>query len=543
MGWFGERAPGLKWWPRWLLLAVWLAGCGAAETGFLVETKAPAEATVTPAAPIALEGTEWLLMSLHGAAPPEGTGPTMAFYADGYLEGRAGCNTFGTDYVTRDHGFAVIEIHRTRFECDEPAGTAQWEAEFFRALATIAAYRATEDRLAFDSAAGETILVYERKLPAAVDPVLQGTAWTLSTLRRAAPIEAPALTLILNAEGFEGYAGCNHFGGQYEAADKGMLELGVFAITQMDCPVPEGIIPQEEAYVKALQEVTGYRLEGGRLELRDTGGETILVYVRQEAGKGDSAELWGTVWQLVSLDGEPPQEALPVTLAFHDGQLASGHAGCWDYVATYSASNSQLGFDYLGMLGDACPPASTGQVVQDQSMEQEEDYTTMLGWTNRFRLEDGWLELHTVRDETMTFKLVPAQGQASLEGPIWRLLAFVEPNPYVEEPAPGPLPAPVLLGTEITARFEGGRVQGSAGCNDYGATVHRDGTAISIDKIVATERACLDPEGLEVPVGSIMEQEARTFEFLRAITHYALYGQQLWLKTDDGRALAFSAQK
>jgi heat shock protein HslJ len=522
---------------------VWLAGCGAAETGFLVETKAPAEATVTPATPLALEGTEWQLVSLHGADPPEGTGPTMAFYADEYLEGRAGCNTFGTDYVTRDHEFAVAEIHRTRFECDEPAGIAQWEAEFFEAMATITAYRASEDRLAFDNAAEETILVYKRKLPAAVDPALQDTAWTLSTLKGAAPIEGPALTLILNAQGFEGYAGCNHFGGQYEAADEGMLELGVFAITQMDCPVPEGIIPQEESYVKALQEVTGYRLEDGRLELQDAGGEVILVYVRQEAGRGDSAELWGTVWQLVSLAGKPPLGISPITLAFHDGHLASGHAGCWDYVASYSAGDSRLGFHYLGMLGEACPPATTGQLPQDQLMEQEGDYTTMLGWTNRFRLEDGRLELHTVRDETMTFKPLPAQEQASLVGPIWRLLAFVEPNPHAEGLDRVPLPAPVLPGTEITALFAEEEMQGSAGCNDYGATVRRDGTAISIDEIVATERACLDPEDLEVPAGSTMEQEARTFEFLRAVTHYALYGQQLWLWTDDGRALAFSAQQ
>lgn len=534
-------------WLGVLMLGVWLVGCGPAGMGATQGTEAPAGVTVTPARPITLEGTEWLLASLHGAGPLKGTRPTVSFHADDYMEGSAGCNTFGIDYVIKGEAFEVPVIHRTRFECGEPTGIAEWEVDFFGALASIAAYRATEDRLEFDDADGETILTYERKRPATVDAALQGTGWTLTSMRGTAPIDGTALTLSLSPEGFEGYAGCNHFGGEYEAAGEGVLDFGVFAITQIDCPSPEGVIEQEEAFVQTLGEVAGYRLEGDRLELLDAGGETIVAYARQEAGKGDAVDLVGTVWQLVSMNGQSPVEGSRITLAFHDEQLASGSAGCRDYVATYRAKDSHLGFEYMGMLGEGCPQEGTDQVAEDRLMEQEGQYTTMLGWTNRFRLGGGQLELHTVRDETITFKPLPGEDQASLEGPTWHMLAFVEANPYMGEPdaaaLPPPMPAPVLPGTEITALFEEGSIRGSAGCNDYGAAAQYDEDSIEVSDVVATEKACLDPKGAEYPEGSIMKQEARTLEFLQAASHYAVYGQQLWLKTDDGRALVFGAQE
>ncbi|MFN2169162.1 MAG: META domain-containing protein, partial [Anaerolineae bacterium] len=50
----------------------------------------------------------------------------------------------------------------------------------------------------------------------------------------------------------------------------------------------------------------------------------------------------------------------------------------------------------------------------------------------------------------------------------------------------------------------------------------------------ATEMACLGPEG-------VMEQEQRYFEVLGAVTSAHVYAGQLWLATDDGRALVFVA--
>ncbi len=82
--------------------------------------------------------------------------------------------------------------------------------------------------------------------------------------------------------------------------------------------------------------------------------------------------------------------------------------------------------------------------------------------------------------------------------------------------------------------MEGGTAQGSAGCNSYQAGYTIDATSLAFENLTFTEMACLTPE-------SVMEQEGRYLDLLRDVTSYYVYGEQLWLETDDGRAF-FSAK-
>ncbi|HSR34170.1 MAG TPA: META domain-containing protein, partial [Anaerolineae bacterium] len=175
-----------------------------------------------------------------------------------------------------------------------------------------------------------------------------------------------------------------------------------------------------------------------------------------------------------------------------------------------------------------------GPVCPDEALlEQEGAYTTALGWTNHYRLTEGTLELSTSRGETLAFERVPSEAEPALEGPTWMLLAFVEPNPYDESPNRSPMPSDVLSRTEITAILEGSRAQGSTGCNSYGASYTRDGSALRFEGITFTEMACLDPEG-------VMLQEGRFLEYMATVATFRIYGDQLWLETSDGRALVFT---
>ncbi len=503
-----------------MLLAVLVAACTPTAT------PAGPDAAIGSGSPIPLQGTEWLLVSLRDKSPVAATTISLAFYEEDYLEGSAGCNSYGIDYVTTGDEFRVPEIHRTSLACDVPESVMQQEAAYYEALASVAAYRATEDRLELDDASGTTILAYTRKLPPTVDPALQGTEWTLIQLRGQGLLQGSHIELSFGPEGLGGFAGCNRYGGEYEAADGGSLKLTEIAITERDCPSPEGVLVQEDAYVKALHSAAGYRLADGRLEIQDGTGETILVYTRQEEFTMDPTALVGTVWQLVSMDAQVPVEGSTLTLAFHNEGLASGHAGCRDYVITYTANGADLGFIFTAMMGAVCP--------DDLLMEQEGAFTTMLGWTARFRLNEGELELTTIRGETLLFEPLPQESQASLEGPTWSLLAFVEPNPFDESPTPSPMPDGLLPGTEITAVFEGDAAHGSAGCNSYSATYSTDDSSLALEGITFTEMGCLSPEG-------VMEQEQRYLGMLRDVVSYHLYGDELWLETDDERALVFTA--
>jgi heat shock protein HslJ len=353
----------------------------------------------------------------------------------------------------------------------------------------------------------------------------------LLALRGESLVEGSHISLSFDQEGAGGYSGCNRYGGQYKVADEGSLRLVEIAVTAMECEAPEGVMDQEQAYLEALRAVESYELPDGRLELRDTAGQTVLVYDRQQETSGDPVELVGTAWRLVSLDGEAPLEGSTLTLAFRDERRASGHAGCRDYFLTYEAEEGELNFLSTSMVGTDCAPSERGG--EEALMRQEGEYTTILGWTDRYQLSGDWLQLFTIRGETLDYERLPA---ADLEGPTWSLLGFVKPNLSAEADDALPLPAGVLPGTEITAIFEGGMLEGSAGCNHYGAAARRDDPSLTVSDLYFTEMACLDPTG-------VMEQEQRYLSWLADITTAAVQGHRLWLETGDGRALVFTAQE
>ena len=360
---------------------------------------------------------------------------------------------------------------------------------------------------------------------------LGGTEWVLTSLGASPLLEGTRITLEFEDEWLSGFAGCNTYGGGpdsggYIATDEGTLTVPMIAITVMACSSPEGVMEQEQAYVEALRRATAYQLDGDRLELQDAAGETILAFTRQEEYDSKPSDLLGTAWQLISMDGRAPVEGSTITLVFHDEHRLSGDAGCREYVAVYEADGDDLDLRYAAMLGSAC--------AEEELREQAGAYSTMLEGVAHYRLGEGQLEILTIRGETLIFEPLPEEAQTALEGPTWSLLAFVDLNPVEEMPAPLPLPVDLLAGTEITLALEDGTAQGSAGCNTYQAAYILDSTSIAFEDLAFTEMGCLTPEG-------VLEQEGRYLDLLRDMTIYHVYGGQLWLETDDGRVLVFSA--
>ncbi|MCL7454720.1 MAG: META domain-containing protein, partial [Anaerolineae bacterium] len=227
--------------------------------------------------------------------------------------------------------------------------------------------------------------------PSGADP-LAGTEWILTSLHGGALLEGSHIVLKFQEDIVVGFAGCNAYGGgsgSYTASRDGTLEIPAPAQTSMACVEPEGVMEQEEAYVEALAGAASYRMADNRLQLQDAAGETALVFARREPVTMDPAELVGTAWQLVTMDGEEPIEGSTFTLAFHGEGRASGDAGCRDYVMLYAADAALLSFHFTAMLGPVCDDPTR--------LLQEGDYTTILGWVDRYILEDGELQLQTVR--------------------------------------------------------------------------------------------------------------------------------------------------
>lgn len=90
----------------------------------------------------------------------------------------------------------------------------------------------------------------------------------------------------------------------------------------------------------------------------------------------------------------------------------------------------------------------------------------------------------------------------------------------------------LVAGTTVTMNFAtGGKVAGSAGCNNYTATYKQDGGKLTFTPAAATRRMCA--------TSGVMEQEQAFLKALESVATARMEGNQLELRTADG-ALALS---
>lgn len=501
-----------------LSLALLLAGC-------VPDTPPAALTDPTPWPTMALEGTEWLLSTVAGEPALEGTAPTLAFHPDNYLEANTGCNYLGVDYATDGNAFTLAEIHRTDFQCEDAAVRAQ-DAAFFAAFEQIAAYGATEDMLVFHDADGIVILEYARKRPPVVDAALVDTDWVLTAIHGRPPLEGVRITLSLGAESFGGLAGCNHYGGTYVAASDDVLTLGEITVTAMLCLEPEGVMKQEGGYTQALAEAAGYRVTGDTLEILDVTGQVVLAYSRQPSYDTDPAALIGTAWQAIEANGEPVAGDVPLTLVFYREGILGGQAGCRDFIASAHMEGDALTLPFMAMLDPGCDP-------QETALDQESALLGVLSDRAAVELAGDRLILHGERGGTVILEPLTARS-LPVEGTVWSLLGFVAPNEAADANVPLILGDGLIPGTAIDLTLQDGDAAGSAGCNRYFAGFTLKGDVLAMSAVGSTRMACQDPEGL-------MQQESRYLATLQAATAARVYGDRLWLETDDGRALVYAA--
>jgi heat shock protein HslJ len=90
----------------------------------------------------------------------------------------------------------------------------------------------------------------------------------------------------------------------------------------------------------------------------------------------------------------------------------------------------------------------------------------------------------------------------------------------------------VIEGRSITAKFDAGEVQGSAGCNSYSGSYQVVGDTISFGPIASTLMACMDHDG-------IMDQETMYLAWLQDAQTFRIRDDQLMIFRSDGEALTF----
>ena len=94
----------------------------------------------------------------------------------------------------------------------------------------------------------------------------------------------------------------------------------------------------------------------------------------------------------------------------------------------------------------------------------------------------------------------------------------------------------ILEGTSITANFENGEDNGSAGCNSYFGTYQIEGQNIAFGQIGMTEMFCMEPEG-------IMEQETFFLNALSEAHRYEIADGRLTIYLSGQETLTFEPMK
>jgi len=213
---------------------------------------------------------------------------------------------------------------------------------------------------------------------------LTGQTWALTELSGQPLVADSGITATFSADGsVGGSAGCNRYNGTYTVSGNSISFSGNMAMTMMMCE--QAIMDQESAYIDALGQVKTYSISGDQLELKDGGGNPVLVF------KAQSQDLSGTSWEAVNFYNG--SEAIvgvitgtSLTAEFgKDGSL-SGTSGCNNYSGSYTLDGDKI------KIG---PLASTMMACTDPEgvMEQEAQYLAALQMAESYQVEGKVLEL------------------------------------------------------------------------------------------------------------------------------------------------------
>jgi heat shock protein HslJ len=199
-----------------------------------------------------------------------------------------------------------------------------------------------------------------------------------------------------------------------------------------------------------------------------------------------------------------------VTAEFLQDQMA-GSAGCNHYFGSYTAGDSSLRIEGIGMTEMYCTAPGV--------MDQESTYLSLLGDVRQYSVTQDALSFSGEDGRTLLiYERVLPLPPKPLVDTTWTLDSFFTKDAV----------SSVIAGTRITAVFSAdGRLAGTAGCNQYFAGYTRNGSSISISGIGSTKMFCTTPDG-------IMVQESTYLNALAAARSYAIREDRLTLLDDNG---------
>jgi len=219
--------------------------------------------------PTPLEGTSWKLAAIPGADLARDVSSTITFEAGGAMGGSDGCNRYQGSWTATGATIALKPGASTQMACPEPV--MKQAMAFTAAMGGARGYTMDAGQLVLLGADGQRLATFV-PLPVAS---LQGTPWDATMVNNgkgavSSLVKGTAITAAFGADGaLTGSAGCNRYTTRYKT-DGDTITIASAATTRKMCPAP--VMAQERSYLAALGRATRYRLDEGKLELRDAKG-------------------------------------------------------------------------------------------------------------------------------------------------------------------------------------------------------------------------------------------------------------------------------
>ncbi len=240
--------------------------------------------------PAALADTRWVLRSINGERPAEGSTPTVSFESEKGVTWYDGCQNFSGHYHVTENDLTVPEYGVVGGDCMKPEAFEDTDGTCVVAcFAPEGDYRLKEGLLEIRSETGETTAVLE-PLARGGEPEQKGTPWALRGFvegGKTTPVSGKAGITLTFDEGtlrrtgtIFGSTGCNAYSVAYEhpIARNGpdRLNLAEPVVTKRGCSGSRGLL--EQRFLRTLRQVEYYPAiyAEGTMSLRTADGRKLV---------------------------------------------------------------------------------------------------------------------------------------------------------------------------------------------------------------------------------------------------------------------------
>jgi len=225
---------------------------------------------------------------------------------------------------------------------------------------------------------------------------LIGTNWILADIDGNPPLAETIISLQIGPKYFSGSAGCNRYSAKYTAKSPNSFAVDEIALNAEGCTEPEGVLEQENHYIKLLLSAIMYQLVDQELRLLDEQGTIIFYFQPRQEFDVSPETLVDKTWRLTSASDLDTDDLSKFTLSFTEGSF-SGTTVCRDYEGRYQAEEDAFQVTSMSMNTEYDCSTKDGQA--------EAQYTTLLSNVEQYNIALDQLELFTRLGEKLIFEL------------------------------------------------------------------------------------------------------------------------------------------